>query len=102
MSPLSADQHLERIRLAVVASPVYRDVDALRSAPSDVLDGWAFAREVQPLVDQGILGAEPVEPRDRTLGNEVSWHFTDKGLEMARAWLAPSDRAEPEASAPRI
>lgn len=98
MTAISAEQHLERIRLGVVGSPVYAGSDdALRSAPSDILDGYAYAREVQPLVDQGILGTDPVGPRDRTLGNAVSWYFTDKGMEFARSWLAPSDDAAPRA-----
>lgn len=87
-APISAQEHLERIRAAVLGSTVYRqDEDALRSAPSDVLDGWAFAAEVQPLVDQGILETEPLEREDRTLGNTVSWNFTDEGLALARGWL---------------
>lgn len=96
MTAISAERHLERIRLGVVGSPVYAgSEDALRSAPSDILDGYAYAREVQPLVDQGILRTDPVEPRDRTLGNAVSWYFTEEGMELARSWLAPAHDAGP-------
>ncbi|MCJ2085818.1 hypothetical protein MKK88_07405 [Methylobacterium sp. E-005] len=95
MSAISAEAHLDKIRQAVIRSRIYRvDNDALRSAPSDVLDGWAFAREVQPLVDRGILATVPVELADQTLGNAVSWCFTDKGMQLASSWLG--DRRAPD------
>lgn len=95
--PHSADAHLERIRQEVVNCDVYRlSDDNLRSAPSDALDGWAFAREVKPLIDRRILMAVPVEPENRTLGNKVTWLFTDKGMALARSWLAASAPASGE------
>lgn len=66
----------------------FRCDDSLRDAPSDVLDGWALQSEVSDLVRRRILYTVPVDPADRTLGNRVTWGFTERGMNLMRAWRA--------------
>ncbi|WP_048428177.1 hypothetical protein [Methylobacterium indicum] len=89
MTTISAEAHLRTIREAVIKGVSYKLSDEyLRDAPSDALDGWAYAREVQPLVDRGILYTVPIPREDQTLGNTVTWGFTDAGMTLAKSWIA--------------
>lgn len=66
----------------------FGDDDSLRQAPSDVLDGWALQSEVSDLVRRRILYTVPVDAEDQTIGNKVTWGFTDRGIKLMRAWRA--------------
>lgn len=84
--PAPCDRFLDQI-LAYCHERTDRSDTQIIDAPSDVLDGNAYAHEVRPLVRRRILTVIPVEAANRTLGNRNTWSFTPRGMRITREVL---------------